>query len=79
MDPAIAALDLAKAGAIIASMVESYLSAGAPPLDAKGAPHDDVVQDQRSAYISHEHRATLLTGPPLLSLFESLVNPLSSR
>src|SRR6266849_2762690 len=52
MDPAIAALDFAKAGAIIASMVESYLSAGAPALDAKGAPHDDDVQDQRSTPVA---------------------------
>ena len=27
----------AKAGAIIANMIESYLAAGAPPLEAKGA------------------------------------------
>lgn len=54
MDPAVAALDFSKAGAIIASMVESYLAAGAPPsLDAKGAPHDDDVQDQRSTCVPH--------------------------
>src|ERR1700674_3274961 len=52
MDPAIAALDFTKAGAIIASMVESYLS-GAPPLDAKRAPHDDDVQDQRSTPVAN--------------------------
>jgi len=31
MDPAVATLDLAKAGAIIADMIESYLAGGAPP------------------------------------------------
>src|SRR6516164_10881267 len=39
MDPAAAALDLAKAGAIIANMIESYLAAGAPPFNAEGADH----------------------------------------
>ncbi len=38
MNPAIAAIDLVKAGAIVASMVESYLAAGAPPLE--GADND---------------------------------------
>jgi hypothetical protein len=51
MDPAIAALDLDKAGAIIASMVESYLATGAPPLDAKGAEDDDG-QDHRAALVA---------------------------
>jgi hypothetical protein len=32
MDPAVAALDLTKAGAIIANMIESYLAGGAPDL-----------------------------------------------
>ena len=35
MDPAVAALDFAKAGAIIANMIESYLAAGATPLNAE--------------------------------------------
>ena len=30
MDPAVAALDLTKAAAIIANMIESYLAGGAP-------------------------------------------------
>src|SRR5512145_3432900 len=51
MDPAIAALDLDQAGAIVASMVESYLAAGAPPLDAKGADDDDG-QDYRAAPVA---------------------------
>ena len=51
MDPAIAVLDLVKAGAIIASMVESYLAAGAPPLEAKGADDDDG-QDHRPAPVA---------------------------
>jgi hypothetical protein len=41
MDPAIATIDLVKAGAIVASMVESYLAAAVPPLNAKGADDDD--------------------------------------
>src|SRR6516165_8610380 len=41
MDPAIAAIDLVKAGAIIPSMVESYLAAAVPPLNATGADDDD--------------------------------------
>ena len=39
MDPAVATLDFAKAGAIIANMIESYLAAGAPPFNAEGADH----------------------------------------
>ena len=39
MDPAVATLDFAKAGAIIANMIESYLAAGATPLNAEGADH----------------------------------------
>src|SRR5215468_7856366 len=39
MDPAAAALDFAKAGAIIANMIESYLAAGVPPFNAEGADH----------------------------------------
>ena len=42
MDPAVATLDFAKAGAIIANMIESYLAAGAPPFNAEGADHDDI-------------------------------------
>ena len=60
MDPTIAALDFDKAGAIIASMVESFLAGvvsethlrhDAPPLNAKGA-HNDDVQDQRSTSVT---------------------------
>jgi hypothetical protein len=40
MDPAIAALDLAEAGAILADMVESFLAAGAVPvLPPEGGAH----------------------------------------
>src|SRR5215475_7784336 len=42
MDPAVAAFDLAKAGAILADMVESFLAAGISPSLPKGADHDDV-------------------------------------
>ncbi len=37
LHPAIAALDFAKAGAILANMIESYLAAGAPPFDHRFA------------------------------------------
>src|SRR5215471_14935791 len=48
MDPAVAALDFAKAGAIIANMIESYLAAGATPLNAEGAEHAEY-EDCRSS------------------------------
>src|SRR6267142_2294045 len=46
MHPAIAALDIAKAGAVLADMVESFLAAGTPPSLPEGADHDDNVQDR---------------------------------
>ncbi len=51
MDPAVATLDFAKAGAIIANMIESYLAAGAPPSNPEGAAHDDL-QDCRSTSVA---------------------------
>src|SRR5260221_9623873 len=51
MDPAVAALDFVKAGAILANMIESYLAGGAPPADAEGADHDDL-QNCRSPSIA---------------------------
>jgi len=43
MDPAVAALDFTKAGAILADMVESFLAAGAiVPALPEGDDHDDV-------------------------------------
>src|SRR6516165_2255438 len=48
MDPAVAALDFAKAGAIIANMIEAYLAAGATPLNAEGAEHAEW-EDYRSS------------------------------
>src|SRR6266478_9559682 len=48
MDPAAATLDFAKAGAIIANMIEAYLAAGAPPLNAEGADHAES-EDCRSS------------------------------
>jgi Site-specific recombinases, DNA invertase Pin homologs len=42
MDPAIAALDIAKAGVILANMIESFLAGGAPPSNPEGAEHDDL-------------------------------------
>src|SRR3984893_751832 len=51
MDPAVAALDIAKAGAILANMIESYLAGGAPPSNPEGADHDDL-QDCRSTFVA---------------------------
>src|SRR5271169_1605335 len=48
MDPAVATLNFAQAGAIIANMIESYLAAGAPPLNAEGADHAEP-EDCRSS------------------------------
>jgi len=42
MDPALAALDFAKAGAILADMVVSYLAAGALPSDPEGPDDHDL-------------------------------------
>jgi len=36
MDPALVDFDFAKAGAILADMVASYLAAGAPPFNLEG-------------------------------------------
>src|SRR5262245_63595563 len=48
MDPAVAAFDFAKAGVIVANMIESYLAAGALPSNPEGA--DNVEhQDCRSS------------------------------
>src|SRR5579864_6819877 len=60
MDPAIAAFDFVKAGAIIANMIESYLAAGAPPLNAEGADHAES-EDCRSS-----------SGPTSLHLHSSV-------
>src|ERR1700688_290293 len=48
MDPAVATLNFAQAGAIIANMIESYLAAGAPPLNEEGADHAES-EDRRSS------------------------------
>src|SRR6202051_2631810 len=48
MDPAVAALDFAKAGAIIANILESSLAAGASPFNAEGADHAEP-EDCRSS------------------------------
>src|SRR5438270_5620243 len=51
MDPAVAALDIAKAGVILANMIESYLAGGALPSNPEGAEHDDL-QDRRSTSVA---------------------------
>ena len=78
MNPAIAAIDLVKAGAIVASMVKSYLAAGAPPLE--GADNDNgqdhtqpapvtdglrlhpAIDDGTGPLQSGEHRAPVQSG-----------------
>src|SRR5262249_29598422 len=67
MDPAIAALDLAEAGAILADMVESFLVAGAvPALPEGGVDHDDI-EDFRPTSVTrgvHLHSSVdTRTGP----------------
>src|ERR1700724_4366970 len=61
MDPAVAALDLTKAGAIIASMIESYPRAGPPPPNAEGADHAEFEGSRASS------------GEPSLHLHPSIV------
>src|SRR3981189_1822068 len=51
MDPAVAGLDFAKAGIVLANMIESYLAGGAPPSNPEGAVHDKP-QDCRSTSVS---------------------------
>src|ERR1700726_4071332 len=51
MDPAITGLDVAKAGVILANMIEAYLAGGAPPSNPEGAAHDDL-QDCRSTSVA---------------------------
>src|SRR3974390_1496992 len=51
MDPAVAALDITKAGIILANMIESYLAGGALPFNPEGAEHDDL-QDCRSTSVA---------------------------
>ncbi len=51
MDPAVASLDLAKAGVIIANMIESYLAGGATLPDPEGADHD-ALEDCRSSSVA---------------------------
>src|SRR5215471_19828168 len=51
MDPAIAALDLARAGAVLADMVESFLAAGTSPALPEGADHD-YVEDHGSTPVA---------------------------
>ena len=51
LHPAIAALDFAKAGAILANMIESYLAAGAPPFDPEG-PDDNDIEDRRATPVA---------------------------
>ena len=69
MDPAVAALDFAKAGAILANMIESYLAGGAPPSNPEGADHDDL-EDCRSPSVApslHLHSSVDDGASPLQS------------
>src|SRR5918997_2959738 len=68
MDPALVALDFAKAGAIVADMVVSYLAA-APPSDLEG-PDDHELEDRRSTPVAaglHLHSAVDDGASPLPS------------
>src|SRR5271166_1638071 len=60
MDPALVAFDFAKAGAILADMVESYLAAGAPPFDPEG-PDDNEFEDRRPTPVA----TSLRLHPPI--------------
>src|SRR5271156_6844802 len=51
MDPAVAGLDFAKAGIVLANMIESYLAGGVPPPNPEGAVHDKP-QDCRSTSVT---------------------------
>ena len=51
MDPAVAGLDFAKAGIVLANMIESYLAGGVPPSNPEGAVHDKP-QDCRSTSVT---------------------------
>jgi hypothetical protein len=67
MDPALVALDFAKAGAIVADMVVSYLAA--PPSDVEG-PDDHKFEDRRSTPVAaglHLHSAVDDGASPLPS------------
>src|SRR5262245_57028245 len=67
MDPAIASLDFAKAGAILADMVESFLAASITLPLPEGADHDDV-QDCRPTPVAggvHLHSPVNAGASPL--------------
>src|SRR6266571_2088188 len=69
MDPAVVILDLAKAGAIIADMIESYLAGGAPPSNPEGDDHDDL-QDCRPTSVTaslHLHSSIDAGASPIQS------------
>src|ERR1035441_10807509 len=51
MDPALVDFDFAKAGAILADMVASYLAAGAPPFNLEGSD-DNELEDCRSTPVA---------------------------
>src|SRR6516164_2517553 len=70
MDPTLIAFDFAKAGAIVADMIVSYLAAGAPPLDPE-QPNDPDVQDCRSTSVE--------TGVHLHSSIDAGPGPVQSR
>ena len=69
MDPAVANLDFAAAGAILANMIEAYLAGGALPSNAEGADHDDL-EDCRSPSVApslHLHSSVDDGASPLQS------------
>src|SRR5260370_18183362 len=89
MDPAVAGLDFAKSGIVLANMIESYLAGGAPPSNPEGAVHDKP-QDFRSTSVTASLRlrssvdagtGTLQPGEhraPVQSGRQGTVSPLQS-
>src|SRR5437867_5291106 len=69
MDPAGVTIDLTKAGAIIADMIESYRAGGTPPSNPEGDDHDDL-QDCRPTSVAaslHLHSSIDAGASPIQS------------
>src|SRR5215470_1764683 len=71
MDPAVAAFDFAKAGVIVANMIESYLAAGALPSNPEGADHVEHQDCRSSSDAARLHlHSTVDTGASTLQSTE---------
>ena len=62
MDPAVAALELAEAGVVIANMIESYLAGGAPLPNLEGADHDELENCGPSSLAVGLHHSSVDAG-----------------